>query len=422
MIEICQNAYDFLQAWVDDLPASLRDVKINNLCFDSRQVKEGDAFVVMPSVSGLESQYIEAALKNGAALIICQQELEFISEIPVVKIDSLLSVIGEILHTTLGGACDKMNVIGITGTNGKSSISFYLAQILNELKKPCAVMGTLGYGGWQNLSVTGMTTLPQDKLHQVLDQLSQDYNAVAMEVSSHGLQQQRLSGVKFKGAIYSNLSRDHLDYHGTMESYGEQKAKLFNWPDLEFSIINQDDDFSTEIVKDSKCKKIIYYGQSTDADLSFRVEKNHQHGMSVNFVWQGVSKLVDLPLYGDFNAYNVASALACTMQMGFDFSSATQALTAIQAVPGRMQLVEGDKRQPLTLIDYAHTPDALQQAILAVKQHCPGNVHLVVGCGGDRDQGKRALMGKIAVQYADKVFLTSDNPNDHDLNYCKWPL
>ena len=410
MIEINQNAYDFLHSRLSEVSEHLKDFQIKNLCFDSREVKLEDTFVAMPSVAGNEEQYVKVAIENGASIILAQQNFDTPANVQVMVIDDLVTFIGNALHELLGRACDKMATIGITGTNGKSSISFYLAQILNHLKKPCAVMGTLGYGDWQALTETGMTTLPVEKLHQVLAKLSSEQAAIAMEVSSHGLQQGRLAGVEFKGAIFSNLSRDHLDYHGTMEAYGLAKAALFQWPSLEFAIVNVDDEYSATLIKLSSCKNIIGYGQSDQAHLKFNIEDIHNQGMTVNFSWKDQRQSILLPLYGEFNAYNVAAAVACTIQMGFEFKSVMLALNSIKAVPGRMQLITSGIKQPLVLVDYAHTPDALQQALMAVKAHSSGKVHLVVGCGGDRDQGKRALMGEIAVRYADNIIFTSDNP------------
>ena len=410
MIEVNQGAFEFLDSRLNKISEKLKDIRIKNLCFDSREVQVEDAFVAMPSVAGNEEQYIKVAIENGASIILSQKKFAIPANVQLVVIDDLITFIGNTLHELLGRACDKMAAIGITGTNGKSSISFYLAQILNHLKKPCAVMGTLGYGNWQALTETGMTTLPVDKLHQVLSKLSTEQAAIAMEVSSHGLQQGRLAGVEFKGAIFSNLSRDHLDYHGTMEAYGLAKAALFQWPSLVFAIVNVDDEYSETLIELSSCKNIIGYGQSDDAHLKFNIEDIHSQGMTVNFSWQDQQQSVLLPLYGEFNAYNVAAAVACAIQMDFDFKSVMLALNSIKAVPGRMQLITSGGKQPLVLVDYAHTPDALQQALLAVKAHSSGKVHLVVGCGGDRDQGKRTLMGKIAAQYADNIIFTSDNP------------
>ena len=410
MIAIHANAFAFFKPWVAKLPPALKDITINNLCFDSRQVTPGDAFVVMPSVAGQQGDYIKSAQDKGATLFICGEDASAMCPQPCLLIPDLQQVMGALLQQTLGNACHQMALIGITGTNGKSSISFYLAQLLNELNMPCAVMGTLGYGDMAALTVTGMTTLPLEPLHLALRELSERYQAIAMEVSSHGLEQGRLAGVSFNGAIFSNLSRDHLDYHGDMAAYGAAKAKLFQWPNLEFAIINMDDDFAADLAKSTRCEQVIYYGRGAAAHLKFSFEKIHGQGMTLLFSWQGCSQVIELPLYGEFNAYNVAAALACALQMGFDFTAAVKALRVLQGVPGRMQQIPARPGEPLVLIDYAHTPDALQQALQAVRQHCTGKIHLVVGCGGDRDVGKRPLMGEIALHYADIVFYTSDNP------------
>lgn len=383
--------------------------QIQHVCFDSREVSANDAYVAMPSVAGNELTFALSAQEKGAVVVFAQQDFSGKLSIPCIVVPDLISVFGPFLHDQLGRVCEQMAVVGITGTNGKSSISFYLAQLLNALKRPCAVMGTLGYGDWKNLQTTGMTTLPLEPLHQSLAQLNTQYQAVAMEVSSHGLDQNRLSGVQFTGAVFSNLSRDHLDYHGTMDAYAKAKALLFSRPELEFAVVNGDDEYAALIIEHC-LHPVTTYGKKTQSDLKWQCEALHANGMVVRFTWRSQSQQVSLPLYGEFNAANVAAALACVVNMGVDFNAAITALSAIEPVPGRMQQIKPLANKPLVLVDYAHTPDALEQALIAIKAHCVGKIVLVVGCGGDRDQGKRPLMGKIAVDYADKVVFTSDNP------------
>ncbi len=409
MIFVNQNAATLLQGLNKEMPAKWQAIHINNLCFDSRDVKAGDMFVAMPSVAGNEAAYIETAIKHGAAFVVSEKELN-LKDVPCLCIANITQKIGDLLNHLLGESSKKMDVIGITGTNGKSSISFYLAQLLNELKRPCAVMGTLGYGDWQALTVTGMTTVPVHELHPIISKLNENYDAIAIEVSSHGLEQNRLAGVHFKGAVFCNLTRDHLDYHGTMEAYGAEKAKLFSRPNLDFAVINIDDEYSQILLKKTKCKKLITYGQAQSANLRWQLKVIDAQGMTVEFQWQGQSLNAHLPLYGEFNASNVAAALACLLAMDIDFKAAINSLKALQAVPGRMQQITAGQNKPLVLVDYAHTPDALEKALQAVRAHSKGNISLVVGCGGDRDQGKRPLMAKIALQYADKTVFTSDNP------------
>ncbi len=405
-----------LQPWVESLPQGLFDLEIANICFDSREVKAGDAFIALPSVAGNELDYVHTAIENGAAVVfaapsICQKLGA--DQVPCVALDRIMDAAGQIVSHVLYGQTLDLAVVGITGTNGKSSISFYLAQLLNALRAPCAVMGTVGYGKWDDLKPTGMTTLPLEKLHSALHELSVDFDAVAMEVSSHGLEQNRLAGVRFNGAVFSNLSRDHLDYHGTMEAYGAAKALLFQRPELQFAVMNGDDPF-TQTLKQLSVVPPVIYGQGEQADLRFSLDQMHAQGMTVSFHWQGKVQEVNLPLFGRFNAENVAAAILCSLQMGHEFSAVIQACAALQAVPGRMQQVKVIENQPLVLVDYAHTPDALEQILLAIKQHAQGRIVLVVGCGGDRDTGKRPLMGKIALQYADETIITSDNPRSED--------
>lgn len=405
-----------LKPWVRSLPQGLLDLEIQNICFDSRVVSHGDAFFVLPSVAANEWLYVEQAIQNGVAVIVANESLR--SELEglttaYICVDNIMNVAGDVLAQCLYQSQLNMDVIGITGTNGKSSISFYLAQLLTELKRNCAVMGTVGYGQWDDLKPSGMTTLPLEKLHHVLDELSENYQAVAMEVSSHGLEQNRLAGVKFDGAVFSNLSRDHLDYHGTMDAYGEAKALLFKRPELKFAVLNADDSFSEKLAAHCAVKP-VFYGQADQADLRFEIHKMHAQGMSVEFTWQQQAQLVNLPLFGLFNVENVAAAILVCLQLGYGLEQTASACAAIAPVPGRMQQVMVQAQQPLVLVDYAHTPDALEQILAATRAHTQGRITLVVGCGGDRDQGKRPLMGKIALQYADKTLITSDNPRSEE--------
>lgn len=414
MIKAEQIALQLLSGRCLNLPDFLHSAFIKNVCTDSREVSKGDLFIALPSVAGNEMQYIQKALDQGAILVLCNETLLQNNSLEpderILAVNDVRELAAEIFNELLDMPSKQLSTIGITGTNGKSSISFYLAQLLNELDVPCAVMGTLGYGKWNALKETGMTTLPLEKLHVSLAEMTREFNAVAMEVSSHGLDQKRLAGVHFSGAIFSNLSRDHLDYHGTMDAYGAAKAKLFQWPNLKLAVINIDDDFGGNLLKQATADRIVSYGQDASADLCFRVNKLHVAGIDLTVIWQKQEHQISLPLYGEFNAYNVAAALAYCLAQGYSIERIKAAIAHLQAVPGRMEQVKVRDEQPVVLVDYAHTPDALEQVVAAAKAHNSGDVHLVVGCGGDRDQGKRPLMGKIAVQSADKVIFTSDNP------------
>jgi UDP-N-acetylmuramoyl-L-alanyl-D-glutamate--2,6-diaminopimelate ligase len=410
MIAVNQNAHVFLSGRLNSLPDFLHSIEIENICFDSREVQKGDCYISLPSVTSNETLYIEQAVLSGAKLVICSDSIEQKITDSTLKVHDVMEFSGSLLHKEFGSVTQTMAVVGITGTNGKSSICYYLAQVLEALNTPSAVMGTLGYGKWNNLKFSGMTTLPLEKLHTVLKELSADNQLTAMEVSSHGLEQNRLAGIKFETAIFSNLTRDHLDYHGTMEAYGNEKAKLFVWNDLTTAIVNLDDAFSKRLLNITTAKKLITYGTSEESHVRFKINSVNEKGMEVMFFWEEQRQAIQLPLYGEFNAYNVAAVLAYGLSKQFKFSDILKTFSILQPVLGRMQQVIGSSNDPLVLVDYAHTPDALEQVLTSIKHHAKGNIILVIGCGGDRDKGKRPLMGSIAVNNATHVIFTSDNP------------
>jgi UDP-N-acetylmuramoyl-L-alanyl-D-glutamate--2,6-diaminopimelate ligase len=407
---INQNAHIFLSGQLNSLPDFLHSIEIKNICFDSREVQQGDCFIALPSVTSSETLHIEQAVLSGAKLVVCSDLVKQNLTASTIKVSDVMEFSGRLLHQEFGSVTQKMKVVGVTGTNGKSSICYYLAQVLEALNTPSAVMGTLGYGSWNNLQVSGMTTLPLEKTHKVLKELSVHNQLIAMEVSSHGLAQNRLAGIEFETAIFSNLTRDHLDYHGTMEAYGNEKAKLFAWNDLTTAIINLDDNFADNLLSSTIAQNVMTYGTDQNAHVRFEISTVNEKGMEIMFFWKNQQQAVQLPLYGEFNAYNVAAVLAYSLSKQFEFSDILKCFSTLQPVLGRMQQVTGSSKDPLVLVDYAHTPDALEQVLTSIKNHNKGNIILVIGCGGDRDKGKRPLMGSIAVNNATHVIFTSDNP------------
>jgi len=408
MIVLTQTFEELISGWSEHLPDFLPSLELKNCCFDSREVTVGSVLFVLPSVAGKEQSYIDMAISNGVSLIVSQDEKLNSQAVPHWVVDDVLALAGFCLAKLR--PANNLNVFGVTGTNGKSSVTFYVAQLLEMLGEPAAVMGTVGYGHWQRLKPTGMTTLPLEMLHESLHELSKTFKHVAMEVSSHGLDQNRLAGVSFKGAMFTNLTRDHLDYHKTMEAYGAAKARLLQWPELELAIVNVDDEFGVQLMDTARAQRIISYGQSNEAEIRFDISGMNADGMELGVFYGERQASFSLPLYGEFNAANVVGAMAYCIGLGFEFQSVCTAAQRLQSVPGRMEVVKVVENQPVVLVDYAHTPDALEQACKAVRQHQQGEITVVVGCGGDRDQGKRPIMGKIAAQYADKVVFTSDNP------------
>lgn len=414
-----------LQQWLSPfLSASQRssnsewdwESALPKLVVDSREASSESWFVSMPTELSKRQAYAQKALEAGAITVIPGGwEGKQWQSSRVLVLDNLDHKVGALLASYWGNPSQQMRIIGITGTNGKSSTAFFTAQILSALGQASGVMGTLGYGPIHRLKQGIHTTPDAFRLQQELaDFHASDLQSVAMEVSSHSLEQHRVDGVAFHTAVFTNLTRDHLDYHGTMEAYGAAKAKLFQWPGLKRAVFNLDDLFSVSLMKQQKAGEILSYSlQNTAADFHLLEWKANDQGMSGVMHTPFGECAFQVPLIGVFNLSNVLAAIAATAPLMNSKTDLEQALLSIQAVSGRMELLIPSAQQssfPKVVIDYAHTPDALEQAIKALKPHVPGKLHLVFGCGGDRDQGKRAAMGEIAAQHADVLWVTSDNP------------
>jgi UDP-N-acetylmuramoyl-L-alanyl-D-glutamate--2,6-diaminopimelate ligase len=340
-------------------------------------------------------------------------------EVFVAPVPQLSRHTGLIADRFFGQPSQALTVVGITGTNGKTTCAWLLAQALTRCKRPAAYMGTLGFGFPEALAATEHTTADAVSVHRRLAALkSLGAEAVSMEVSSHALAQDRVGGVRFHTAVFTNLTRDHLDYHGTMASYAEAKARLFAWPGLAVRVINIDDELGARLAEQlSSVRLLITTRGSAAAGLppgaqvvrATRVEAAICGlALEVETSW-GLAKL-DVPLIGDFNADNALTVLAVLLAWDIPLAAAASALASCRAAPGRMEAFGGRGAAPLAIVDYAHTPDALAKALRAARRHCPGKLRVVFGCGGDRDPGKRAMMGRIAAELADESVVTDDNP------------
>ncbi|MEO8958382.1 MAG: UDP-N-acetylmuramoyl-L-alanyl-D-glutamate--2,6-diaminopimelate ligase [Rudaea sp.] len=332
---------------------------------------------------------------------------------PIVWIDGLREQVGEIAARFFDHPSAALQVIGVTGTNGKTSTVQLLACALQLLGARAATIGTLGAGLVGEIVAAQRTTPDAVSVHALLAQF-RDAGAshVAMEVSSHALDQGRVNGVDFDVAVFTNLSRDHLDYHGSMQAYGAAKAKLFAWPGLRCAVIDSDDAFGRELSANlpAGVRRLRYALDDTYAEIT--AANVHSDGNGLTFVLRtpwGEGN-VHSSLLGRFNIYNLLGVAGCLGTLGYDFAQIPDVLSRLQPVSGRMSRLGGNATTPLIVIDYAHTPDALEQALENLRNHCAGQLICVFGCGGERDQGKRPLMGEIAERLADWIIVTDDNP------------
>lgn len=389
-------------------------VKPLGITADSRKVQTGSLFLAYLGEHADGRNFISQAISRGATAVLWERDsFQWNPQWQVTNqaIDDLRAATGFIADSFYGQPSKQLWMIGVTGTNGKTSCSHWLAQALNHLGRKTAVIGTLGNGFPNGLSAAINTTPDPILLHGMLaEYLKQGASAVVMEVSSHGLDQGRVNGVHFDIALFTNLSRDHLDYHGEMAAYGAAKKKLFDWDGLGCAVLNSDDVFGKEVAENlvKQGKRVFTYG----------LNSGEVRGSELRFSEQGLSMLVSTPygqaslqaaLLGRFNAYNLLAVLATLLASEVSLELAIEAISQIKPVAGRMQQLGGGK-QPLVVIDYAHTPDALEKVLLALREQTKGKLHCVFGCGGNRDQGKRPLMGGVASRLADTVIVTSDNP------------
>ena len=387
---------------------------------DSRKVCPGDVFIACPGEYADGREYIPAAIANGAACVFWDSDGGFSWKpewnVPNQGVANLKQRAGILAAALYGNQQGYLKTWGVTGTNGKTSITQWLAQAADLLGERCAIIGTVGNGYWGKLQPTSHTTPDPVSVQTLLHGFIQEKaKAVAIEVSSHGLEQCRVNGVGFDIAVLTNLTRDHLDYHGSMESYGESKAKLFYWQGLQHAIINIDDTFGRQLIERLRSErpqlKAYGYGFSLDADIRITHFQAASTGMSVvlETPW-GVGE-VSTRLLGRFNAQNLAASVGVLCCSGHSLAVTLAALAQIHPAIGRMDCIMNEDK-PLVVVDYAHTPDALEKALATLQEIKPLGAALwcVFGCGGNRDRGKRPLMGAAAAVGCDRVVVTSDNP------------
>jgi UDP-N-acetylmuramoyl-L-alanyl-D-glutamate--2,6-diaminopimelate ligase len=394
---------------------------VRRVTSDSRDVQPGDTFAAYPGGRRDGRTYIANAIARGAGSVLFDprdfawNEAWKLPHLPVGDLKGRLGYIGDVVY---GHPSRAMWIVGVTGTNGKTSCAHWVAAGLEAAGRPAALMGTLGNGLLASLQPATNTTPDAALLQETLAKMrAAGAQTVAMEVSSHGIDQGRVNGVTFAVALFTNLSRDHLDYHGTMDAYGAAKARLFSWPGLGVGVINGDDTFGKTMIDDARAKgvTVLSYGfGAADVAGSHLVASPRGLDFTVTTPW-GVGQ-IRARVVGAFNASNLLGVLAVLLVSGVELDRALAFLGQAEAPPGRMQRLGGNGHVPLVVIDYAHTPDALEKVLAALRPAVGANGKLicVFGCGGDRDRGKRPEMGRVAARLADRIFVTNDNPRSED--------
>ncbi len=419
--ELIEGIYFIRQAPVID---------VTGLCLDSRTAQMGDLFFALDGQQLHAKVFIDEAIKRGANVVMWESPVPQQEErngVPVYGVPDLKNLVGGIAERFYGEPSRQQFVIGVTGTNGKTSVTQFIAHALQQ-DAPCGVIGTLGNGVFGQLQSTGFTTPDAVTLHTLLDDLRHDdVNQVVMEVSSHGLDQGRVAGVNFDVAVFTNLTHEHLDYHGDMKNYGRAKRRLFERKGLKCAVINIDDEYGRELLASMPASvDTVSYGFGRGDLLPSLLGSDLQLGlnglrMQVQSNW-GTADL-QVPLLGGFNASNLLAALGALLATEMNFDEAIRRLSTLNPVPGRMQGYGGSEasdnlmgadEQPLVVVDYAHTPDALEQVLTALRGHTETKLWCLFGCGGDRDRSKRALMAAVAERLADQVVVSDDNPRSEN--------
>ncbi|PWL79729.1 UDP-N-acetylmuramoyl-L-alanyl-D-glutamate--2,6-diaminopimelate ligase [Candidatus Gastranaerophilales bacterium] len=398
---------------------NFKNVEVTGISYNSKTTKKGDIFICLTGEYTDGHEYAQNAIENGAVALLVEHSVEA-GKIPQIVVSSTRHKIADIADRFYSSPSKGINLIGITGTNGKTTVTHLIQKILEENGEKCALIGTLGY----KLSSNGeyrdaKHTTPQAPELQATLRMIKDVEKidnVVMEVSSHALEQNRVGGCQFNGAVLTNLTQDHLDYHITMENYFEAKALLFRGlSEGDFAVINADDSYAQKFLDAvPEGVKIFTYGVKKNADIIAKDIKFSLNGAEFKLCLNGEQEYsVNLHMNGMFSVYNVLAAVTASTAMGIDIKTALKALENVKGVAGRFEVVA---KKPLVIVDYAHTPDGLENVLKSAREITPkdGKLICLFGCGGDRDATKRPKMGAIAERLADKIVITSDNPRSED--------
>lgn len=387
----------------------IKNIDITSIAYDSRKVKDGGVFVCIKGYETDGHKYAQAAAKNGAAVIVAEDKIDV--DVPVVYVDDTRRFLAELSCTFYGNPSDKFRLIGITGTNGKTTITYLIKSILETAGKQVGIIGTNQniIGDKVLLTKSTTPTTPNSlELQQLFNEMvhyGADY--VVMEVSSHALELDRVYGCKYDVGVFTNLTQDHLDFHKTMENYLNAKAKLFAMSAK--GVVNYDDDGGKKIVQKADCSDIIKVGMGSDCDIQAKNITSTTRGSHFDIVYKDKEYPAWVGIPGEFSVYNAVCAIGAAIQLGIAIDDAIKGLSTATGVVGRVEVVPTDTDYTV-IIDYAHTPDGLENVIKCVKGFAQGRVITLFGCGGDRDNAKRPIMGKIAGELSDFCIVTSDNP------------
>ncbi len=396
------------------------DVEVKGLCYDSRRVRPGDVFFALAGTRADGRAFARQAATAGAVAVIGEdQAIEGATTVAVADPRRALARAAAAFH---GGPALALTVVVVTGTNGKTTTTYLLEAVFETAGWPAGVIGTTGVRLRGEARPATLTTPEAPELHALLAEMkARGVRAVAMEMSSHALAQRRGFGLDSEVAIFTNLSHDHLDYHGTLEAYLDAKLMLFDGRNGDhdrkpwIAVVNADDAAAPRVLDAARSggARLRTFGRAPGCDLRIERVAVDRHGLSLTLTEGTARTQIAMPLLGRYNAWNAAAAFAAARALGIDAEVAARGLAKVAGVPGRLERV--DRGQPFqVVVDYAHTADALAHALAAAREHAAGSLLLVFGCGGDRDRAKRPAMGRVAVEGADQVWITSDNPRGED--------
>lgn len=404
----------------DDKNKGSLNIPIYSLCYNSRRVGENSIFFAIKGYNNDGNNYVDEAIKKGAVAVFSERRIpERITNIYWKQVADIRESMALISSKFYKEILEKLYLVGITGTNGKTTTSYIIEHILGMDGKRCGIVGTLGMKGVSIGSVSNLTTPESIDLHQYFSELVDNgFNYAVMEVSSHSIALKRIYYLPFKLGIFTNLTRDHLDFHKTIEEYFQVKRKLFLneiGTELEYALINADDEYGRRILKERKELGLVSYSYGFNETSDYRILDYELSGKGVNVIvdFEGKEYQLRSSLIGFPNLYNLVSASAAAVLMGVNTETIQEAVANFKGVKGRYERVDYGQKF-LVLIDYAHTEDAIENLLRAVRRSVAGKVIIVFGCGGDRDQGKRRLMGRAAAENADYLIITSDNPRSED--------